>query len=58
MPRAYNLMNDPQECDNVLFPHTWVPKAALPQPEEHVASLKKYPLVPTGATDPYKLKRR
>ena len=28
MPRAYNLINDPQERDNVLFPHTWLPKAA------------------------------
>ena len=27
MPRVYNLINDPQEKDNVLFPHTWVPKA-------------------------------
>ena len=53
MPRVYNLMNDPQERDNVLFPHTWVPKAALPQLEEHVASLKKYPPIPTGTSDPY-----
>jgi hypothetical protein len=53
MPRVYNLMNDPQERDNVLFPHTWVPKATLPQLEEHVASLKKYPPIPTGAPDPY-----
>jgi arylsulfatase len=53
MPRIYNLMNDPQERDNVLFPHTWVPKAALPQLEEHVASLKKYAPIPTGAPDPY-----
>lgn len=53
MPRVYNLMNDPQERDNVLFPHTWVPKAALPQLEEHVASLKEYPPIPTGAPDPY-----
>ena len=53
MPRVYNLINDPQERDNVLFPHTWVPKAALPQLEEHVASLKAYPPVPTGAPDPY-----
>ena len=53
MPRVYNLINDPQERDNVLFPHTWVPKAALPQLEEHVASLKKYPPIPTGAADPY-----
>jgi len=54
MPRVYNLINDPQERDNILFPHTWVPKAALPQLEDHVASLKKYPPVPTGAHDPYK----
>jgi arylsulfatase A-like enzyme len=54
MPRVYNLMNDPQERDNVLFPHTWVPKAALPQLEEHVVSLKKYPPIPTGTLDPYK----
>ena len=53
MPRVYNLINDPQERNNVLFPHTWVPKAALPQLEEHVASLKRYPPVPTGASDPY-----
>ena len=53
MPRAYNLMNDPQERDNVLCPHTWVPKAALPQVEEHVASLKEYPPIPTGTLDPY-----
>lgn len=53
MPRAYNLLNDPQEKDNVLFPHTWVTKAALPQLEEHIASLKKHPPVPTGAPDPY-----
>jgi arylsulfatase len=53
MPRVYNLINDPQERDNVLFPHTWVPKAALPQLEEHVASLKTYPPIPTGAPDPY-----
>jgi arylsulfatase len=53
MPRLYNLINDPQEKDNVLFPHTWVPKAALPQLMEHVASLKKYPPIPTGTPDPY-----
>ena len=35
------------------FPHTWVPKAALPILEDHIGSLKKYPPVPTGATDPY-----
>jgi arylsulfatase len=53
MPRLYNLFNDPQEKDNVLFPHTWVPKAALPQLEEHVVSLKMYPPIPAGAPDPY-----
>ena len=53
MPRVYNLMNDPQESDNVLFPHTWVPKAALPQLEEHIISLKKYPPIATGTADPY-----
>ena len=54
MPRVYNLMNDPQERDNVFFPNTWVTKAAHPLIEEHAISLKKYPPVPTGAPDPYK----
>jgi arylsulfatase len=53
MPRVYNLLNDPQERDNVLFPNTWVPKAALVQLEEHVASLKKHPPIQTGTPDPY-----
>ncbi len=53
MPRVYNLLTDPQERDNVLFPNTWVPKAALPQLEEHIISLKKYPPIRTGAPDPY-----
>jgi arylsulfatase len=53
MPRVYNLMDDPQERDNVLFPHTWVLKVGLPQLEEHVLSLRQYPPVPTGAADPY-----
>ena len=53
MPRLYNLINDPQERDNVLFPHTWVPKAALPQLEEHVTSLKAHPPIRPGALDPY-----
>jgi len=54
MPRVYNLINDPYERDNVLFPHTWVLKAGLPQLENHVLSLKRYPPIPTGAPDPYK----
>ena len=53
MPRLYNLYNDPQEKDNVLFPHTWVPKAALNHLTEHVVSLKKYPPIKMGEEDPY-----
>jgi arylsulfatase len=54
MPRVYNLINDPYERDNVLFPNTWVLRTGLPQLEEHVASLKKYPPIPTGTLDPYR----
>ena len=54
MPRLYNLISDPQERDNVLFPHTWVPKAALPQLEEHIISLKNNPPIPAGTPDPYR----
>ena len=53
MPRVYNLLTDPQERDNVLFPNTWVPKVALGQLEEHVASLRAHPPIPTGTLDPY-----
>ncbi len=53
MPRVYNLINDPYERDNVLFPHTWVLRAAQPQLKEHAASLKKHPPIPTGTLDPY-----
>ena len=53
MPRVYNLYSDPQERENVLFPNTWVPKAALGQLGEHVASLKEHPPIPTGTLDPY-----
>jgi arylsulfatase len=53
LPRVYNLLTDPQERDNVLFPATWVPKAALVQLSEHAASLKKHPPIPTGTLDPY-----
>ena len=53
MPRVYNLYDDPQERNNVLFPHTWVPKAALKQLKEHIVSLKKNPPIPTGQIDPY-----
>ncbi len=54
MPRLYNLYTDPQEKDNVLFPHTWVPKVALEVLTEHVISLKQNPPIPMGAPDPYK----
>ncbi len=53
MPRLYNLLADPQELDNVLFPNTWVLRAALPQLEEHIGSLRAFPPVPTGTPDPY-----
>jgi arylsulfatase len=54
MPRVFNLINDPLEQDNVIFPHTWVLKVGLPQLEEHVASLKKFPPIPPGTKDPYR----
>jgi arylsulfatase len=53
MPRLYNLWTDPQERDNVLFPHTWVGKAALVQLQEHAVSLRQYAPIPMGASDPY-----
>lgn len=56
MPRVYNLYDDPQERNNVLFPHTWVPKAALKQLEEHIISLKQHPPIPLGQKDPYQPK--
>lgn len=56
MPRVYNLYNDPQERNNVLFPHTWVPKAALKQLEEHLISLKTNPPIKAGQKDPYEPK--
>ena len=52
-PRVYNLLADPQESENVLFPHTWVPKVALGQLGVHLASLKKHPPIKPGTLDPY-----
>jgi arylsulfatase len=52
-PRVYNLLSDPQERESVLFPHTWVPKAALGQLSEHMASLQQNPPIKPGTTDPY-----
>ena len=53
MPRVYNLYTDPQERDNVLFPNTWVPKAALEQLTDHMISLKQSPVIKAGQKDPY-----
>ena len=53
MPRVFNLINDPKEQDNVLFPHTWVLKAGLPLLEEHMKSLKQFPPIKAGTPDPY-----
>ena len=53
MPRVYNLLSDPQERDNVIFPATWVPKAALGQLTEHTVSLREHPPIPSGTLDPY-----
>jgi arylsulfatase len=53
MPRVYNLLTDPQERENVLFPNTWVPKAALGQLGEHAASLQANPPIKPGTLDPY-----
>jgi hypothetical protein len=56
VPRVYNLLTDPQERQNVLFPHTCVPKAALGQLGEHAASLKAHPPIKPGTLDPYQPK--
>ena len=52
-PRVYNLLNDPGERDNVLFPYTWVAEKAIPQMYEHLASFKTYPPIAPGTPDPY-----
>ena len=44
---------DPGETYNVLFPHTWVAKAALVQLEEHVRSLARNPPIRPGTPEPY-----
>lgn len=41
MPRIYNLLKDPGGTQNVLFPESWVPKAALGHLGAHVVSLRK-----------------
>jgi len=52
-PRVYNLLNDPGELENVLFPYTWVAEKALPQLTRHLATFKEYPAIPPGTPDPY-----
>jgi hypothetical protein len=46
-------MSDPGERENVLFPHTWVPKAVMPELIQHVISLRKEPPIKLGTPDPY-----
>jgi len=53
-PRVYNLRTDPGETQNMLFPHTWVPKAALGQLARHGASLRANPPIAPGTPDPYR----
>ncbi len=53
LPRVYNLYKDPGETQNVLFPETWVPQAALGQLGAHVVSLRKEPPIKPGTKDPY-----
>ena len=53
MPRIYNLHKDPGETQNVIFPETWVPKAALGQLGAHVVSLRSNPPIKPGTKDPY-----
>jgi arylsulfatase len=53
MPRIYNLLKDPGETQNVIFPETWVPKAALGQLGAHIGSLRANPPIKPGTPDPY-----
>jgi arylsulfatase len=52
-PRVYNLLTDPGETQNVLFPDTWVPKAGLGQLAAHAMSLRREPPIRPGTADPY-----
>jgi arylsulfatase A-like enzyme len=53
LARVYNLQKDPGETLNVLFPETWVPKAALGQLGAHIGSLRANPPIAPGTKDPY-----
>jgi arylsulfatase len=52
-PKVYNLLTDPGERENILFPYTWVALKALPQLTEHAASLREFPPIAPGTPDPY-----
>jgi arylsulfatase len=53
LARVYNLHKDPGETQNVIFPETWVPKAALGQLGLHMMSLQQEPPIRGGQPDPY-----
>ncbi len=52
-PRVYNLLTDPGERENILFPYTWVPEKALPQLTEHAVSQRDFPPIRPDPPDPY-----
>jgi len=54
LPRVYDLLADPGETTNVLFPNSWVTQGALRQLAEHKQSLAEAPPIPMGQPDPYK----
>jgi arylsulfatase len=51
--KTYNLHTDPGETDSRTVPDSWVAKAGLAQLDDHLASLKSHPPIPTGTPDPY-----
>ena len=51
--RVYNLLTDPGETESRLIRDSWVAKAGLVQLDEHLASLRDHPPIPTGTVDPY-----
>ncbi|CAN5797523.1 arylsulfatase [soil metagenome] len=55
IPRLFNLNLDPKEEHALAYQgeHTWVVKPAAKVLAEFMVSLKKYPPIQPGATDPY-----
>ena len=53
MPKIYDLLADPGETQDVLFPNTWVPRKAIPLLQRHVVSLRQNPPIAPGTPDPY-----